>query len=97
MYFVLRLPTGREPGYVAPGSVAPGRAVQVDPMKPALKPPGTKRLKLTYDKLLSNVAFKINLRRYSLAGSPLTRMSSPGTARMTMTTRTIRKPSSEGK
>jgi hypothetical protein len=26
-----------------------GRAVQVDPMKPKLKPPGTKRLKLEYD------------------------------------------------
>jgi len=35
-------------------------------MKPKLKPPGTKRLKLTYDKLLSNVAFKSNLRRYIL-------------------------------
>jgi hypothetical protein len=26
-----------------------GRAVQVDPMKPMLKAPGTKRLKLNYD------------------------------------------------
>jgi hypothetical protein len=32
-------------------------------MKPALKPPRSKRLNLTDDKLLSNVAFKINLRR----------------------------------
>ena len=29
-----------------------GRAVQVDPIKPTLKAPGTKRLKLKYDKLL---------------------------------------------
>ena len=42
-----------------------GRAVQVDPMKPRLKPPGTKRLKLKCDILLSNYAFIFNLRRYS--------------------------------
>jgi len=42
----------------------PGRAVQVDPMKPKLKPPGTKRLKLKCDILLSTLAFKFNLRRY---------------------------------
>ena len=41
-----------------------GRAVQVDPMKPKLKPPGTKRLKLNCDVLLSTSAFKFNLRRY---------------------------------
>jgi hypothetical protein len=34
-------------------------------MKPKLKPPGTKRLKLKCDKLLSTSAFKINLRRYN--------------------------------
>jgi len=38
--------------------------VQVDPIKPLLKPPGTKRLKLKCDVLLSNLAFKFNLRRY---------------------------------
>ena len=42
-----------------------GEAVQVDPFKPKLKPPGTKRLKLKYDELPSNFAFKFNLRRYS--------------------------------
>jgi hypothetical protein len=36
-------------------------------MKPKLKPPGTKRLKLNRDTLLSTSAFKFNLRRYSLA------------------------------
>ena len=30
-----------------------------------LKPTGTKRLKLKYDILLSNFAFKFNLRRYT--------------------------------
>jgi len=32
-------------------------------MKPKLKPPGSKRLKLNWDILLSNFAFKFNLRR----------------------------------
>ena len=44
---------------------ARGRAVQVDPMKPKLKPPGTKRLKVNYDILLSISAFNFILRRYS--------------------------------
>jgi len=39
--------------------------VQVDPIKPMLKPPGTKRLKLKYDESPSNFAFKFNLRRYN--------------------------------
>ena len=34
-----------------------GRAMQVDPVNPTLKAPGTKCLKLKCDKLLSNVAF----------------------------------------
>jgi hypothetical protein len=46
-------------------SPAPGRAAQLDPMKPNLKPPETKRLKLKCDKLLSTSAFKFKLRRYS--------------------------------
>jgi hypothetical protein len=44
----------------------PGRAVQVDPIRPTLKPTGTKRLKLNCDVLLSTSAFEFNLRRYSL-------------------------------
>jgi len=43
-----------------------GRAVQVDPIKPALKAPGTKHLKLKCDILLSTSAFKINSRRYTM-------------------------------
>jgi hypothetical protein len=39
--------------------------VQVDPIKPTLKAPGTKRLKLKFEKVLSNFAFKFNLRRYT--------------------------------
>jgi hypothetical protein len=38
--------------------------VQLDPIKPKLKPPGTKRLKLKRDILLSIFAFKFNLRHY---------------------------------
>ena len=66
---------------------ARGRAVQVDPMKSVLKPPGIKRLKLLYDKLFSNVAFKFNLRRYNAvltgwSASPFasTSSNSPGRA-----------------
>ena len=44
-----------------------GGAVQVGPMKPILKPPRSKRLKLKYDVLLSYFAFKFNLRRYTKA------------------------------
>jgi hypothetical protein len=39
--------------------------VQVDPIKPVLKAPGTTRLKVNHDKLLSNFAFQSNLRRYT--------------------------------
>ena len=41
--------------------------MQVDPIKPLLKAPGTKRLKVKYGKLLSNFAFKFNLRRFIMA------------------------------
>ena len=39
--------------------------MQADPIKPRLKAPGTERLKLKYEELLSNFGFKVNLRRYS--------------------------------
>jgi hypothetical protein len=52
-------------GAVGRLSAEHGRAVQVDPNKPTLKAPGSKRLKLEYDKLLSGFAFNLNLRRYS--------------------------------
>jgi len=48
-----------------------GRAVQVDPIKPSEKAPGTKRLRLKCDELVSSFAFKFDLRRYTMA---------PGTA-----------------
>ena len=40
--------------------------MQVDPIEPKVKPPGSERLKLKCDVLLSNAAFKFNLRRYSM-------------------------------
>ena len=40
--------------------------MQVDPIKSALKGAGTKRLKLKHHKLLSNFAFKFNVRRYNV-------------------------------
>jgi len=45
-----------------------GRAVQVDPIKPTLKAPGSKLLKPEHDKLLSNFVFNFNLRRYTGVG-----------------------------
>jgi len=44
-----------------------GRAVQVDPIKPTLKPTGIKRFKLMCATLLSTSAFKFSLRRYNTA------------------------------
>jgi len=42
--------------------------VQVDPIKPKLKPPGTKRLKLKCGILLSTYALRFNLRRHNKGG-----------------------------
>jgi hypothetical protein len=41
--------------------------MQVDPMEPAMKSPGSKRLKPKYDEPLSNFAFNFNFCRYSTA------------------------------
>ena len=49
--------------------------MQVDPIKPTVKAPGTKRLKLEHENPLSNAASKFSLRRYNLvprAGTPAT-------------------------
>jgi len=40
-------------------------------MKPMLKQPGTKHLKLKCDILLTTFAFKFNLRRYNVVAPPL--------------------------
>ena len=51
----------------------------MDPIKSMLKAPGTKRLKLEYDYLLSSSAFKCNLRRYNKAVAP--KLELPGRRR----------------
>ena len=48
--------------------------MQVDPIKPKLKPPGTERLKLQCDDPLLHFAFNFNLRRY--IGMPIAVASS---------------------
>jgi len=42
--------------------------VQVYAIMSTLKAPGTERMELKYEELLSNVGFKINLRRYIEVG-----------------------------
>jgi hypothetical protein len=64
---VPRSPVSHQPIVSGPGGPGPGNTVQVDPIKPTLKAPATKHLTLEYDKLLSNVGFKFNLRRYTQA------------------------------
>jgi len=54
-----------------------GRAVQVDPITPKLKPPGTQHLKLNCDILLSTSAFKFNSRRYTWDRARPLRQSPP--------------------
>jgi len=54
--------------------------VQVEPIKHTLKAPGTKQLKLKCDEPLSNFAFGLNLRRYTVARRVL-RHSGGGSAR----------------
>ena len=59
-----------------------GRAVQVDPTQPTLKVPGIKLFKLKFDKPLSKIAFKFDLRRYTSATA--------SAMMMTMTTMAMR-------
>jgi hypothetical protein len=44
--------------------------MQVDPVKPKVTAPGTKRLKLICDAPLSNLAFKLSLRHHKKVMSP---------------------------
>ena len=50
----------------------PGRAVQVEPFKSKLELPGTKRLKLKCDIVVSTSSFKFNLRCYTRETPSLT-------------------------
>ena len=57
--------------------------MQVDPIKPKLKPPAAKHLKLNCDMLLSTSAFKFNLRRHTkgLAGDGYVGLHAPRSGR----------------
>ena len=46
-------------------------------MNQAMKAPGTGRLILKYDELLSSFAFRFNLRRYAAAAPPVLCLSLP--------------------
>jgi hypothetical protein len=59
-----RVPDGHPGAGEGAGHAYHGRAVQVDPIKPKLKAPGSEQLKPNCDHMLSNVAFKFKLRRY---------------------------------
>ena len=48
--------------------------MQVDPIKPTLKAPGTKPLTLKCDKLISNSAFNFNLLRYTVGNAAVRRL-----------------------
>jgi len=50
---VYKITEARTAAVLAIKTAAQGRAVQVDPSKPTFKAPGTKRLKLKYDELLT--------------------------------------------
>jgi hypothetical protein len=63
---------------------AQGWAVQIDPIKPALKAPGIKRLELINDGPLSNIAFNFNLRRHSKDITVLMLSSRVGRCRLTL-------------
>jgi len=52
-----------------------GMAVPIEPIKSMLKAPGTKRLKLNHDELLSSLAFNFNVCRYTLALLTVTTMA----------------------
>jgi hypothetical protein len=66
----------------------PGRALSLEPMKPALKSPGSVQLKLRYDEMLSDDAFNLSLRRCTQAArggrSPTAtrKATSPETSRL---------------
>jgi len=52
---------GTPSGWAPPGPGTLGRAVQIDPIKPTLKAPGTTCCKPKYDEPPSNLAVKFNL------------------------------------
>ena len=59
--------------------------MRIDPIEPTLKAPGTKRLKLKCDKLLSSLGFNFNLRRYAKAAVTTSRDAATNTGTDTAT------------
>ena len=53
--------------------------MQVDPIKPTLKAPGIKHLKLNSDEPLSKFAFEFNLRRFNTVFSSVPVVDAAGT------------------
>jgi len=72
-WLVALVPANVADSFAGGSGGARGRAAQVDPIKPTLKPRGTDRLKLKYDVPLLNFAFKSNLRRYNRGARKLQR------------------------
>ena len=66
--------------------------MQVVPVKPTLKAPGIKRLKLRYDELLSNFASNFNLRRYIPGSDQAFFTSKVGRCRVTVSKPVLKAP-----
>jgi len=80
-----RFLAGRICGGAGGGPPGQGRAVQVHPIKPTLAAPGTKRLKLEYEKLISDPGFNFDLRRYNKDTTGLLLLTDDGTLLHRMT------------
>jgi hypothetical protein len=58
--------------------LAYGRAAQVDPIKPTLKAPGTRQIKLKYYTLLESFGYNFNLRGFTMGKRYLTLSAAQG-------------------
>ena len=88
VYWVLR-------GAGAANGAVRGKAVQLDPMKPVSKPPGSVLFELRYVRPLSKCAFNFNLRRYSV-GANLTVNETENSHRKGPTHRLLLTPTATG-
>jgi len=64
-------------------SVRDGREVQIDPIQPTLKAPGSERLKPKHVEVLSSFAFRFNVRRYMMGPETFTRYFKDDNTRVT--------------
>ena len=65
-------------------------------MKPTLKAPGSKRLKLEHEKLLSNFAFNFNWRRYTPVLPSATQRTPPASRSVTPMRTPVKPEDKEG-